>query len=358
MAIPGKKLGCGLACTALWIHCVSATAQETGKSAPATGTAAASATTRKPVEVDVTDSSWRRPLASRNQMPFSLMFAYLTPDRAGTLSPGANHLELSFDYSNIIQGQESDTELIRLDAEYLRTLVGMRRGFRRGVELGISIPFYLYYGGFLDSFVSSFHQTFGFPNLLRGHTPDGLVDLRYWRGPNLLLQDDHSFGAVGDVSLDVKKRVLERGHTALAVRGIVKLPTGRPDTFSGSGATDFGVGLAFDRIGDRFGLYLNAGYQFLGTTERIETRDYVSVVAAVDWRFKPHFAAVLQVDAAGPPLRGELPLLNRNPSQLALGLRWRHSARFSYEWRLVEDLSTFSPDFTFAFQMGMSWKRK
>lgn len=309
-------------------------------------------------EAGVTDSSWRRPLASRNQMPFSLLFVYLAPDRASSLPTGAVELELGLDYSNIIQGQQSETERVRLDAEYLRTLVGLRRGFGRGVEIGVSLPFYVYYGGFLDPFINSFHKTFGFPNFLRGQTPNGLVDLQYSRGGDGVLSSDRSFRAVGDLSFEVKKTLVARRNAALAVRGKVKLPTGNPDTLSGSGATDLGVGVAFDRVGDRFGVYVNASYQFLGTTVRIPTRDFFSVMAAVDWRFKPRLAAVLQVDDVGPPIRGELPLLNRHARQLALGLRWQASERFACEWRLVEDLSTFSPDFTFAFQMGVRLRRK
>jgi hypothetical protein len=352
-----KKLPCALVvCAVLWAGGAAAVAQEDGKTAsdaPSTETPDQAET-----PVDAADSSWRRPLASRNQIPLSLLFVYLTPDRAGTLPPGAFGLELGFDYSNIIQGQESDTERVRLDAEYLRTLLGVRRGLPGGLEVGVSIPFYLYYGGFLDPFVNSFHQSFGLPNFLRGRTPNGLVDLQYSRGEEAVLFSDHSFAAVGDLSFDVKKKLFERNRAAFAVRGILKLPTGNPDSVSGSGAADFGVGAAFDRIGDRFGLYVNANYQFLGTTERIPTRDFFSFMAAVDWRFKPHLAAVLQVDSAGSPIQGELRLLNRQARQLALGLRWRHSEKLSYEWRMVEDLSTFSPDFTFAFQMGVSWKRR
>ncbi len=90
--------------------------------------------------VDVSDSDWRRPLASRNQFPLALMFVSLTPDRARTLEAGRMALDLQLDYSNIIMHQDSETELVSLDLEYLRTDVGLRRGFARDIELGVSIP--------------------------------------------------------------------------------------------------------------------------------------------------------------------------------------------------------------------------
>jgi len=307
-------------------------------------------------EEETASSSWRRPLASRNQTPMALLFVYLTPDRAASIGKGELDLDIVFDYSNIIQEQQTENEFLRFDLEYLRTLVALKRGFGHGLELGFSVPFYAYYGGFLDPLVSSFHEALGLPNLLRGQTPYGLVDFQYRRGDQLVLAGTNSFGAVGDVAIDVKKTLYERSSRSLAVRGAVKLPTGDPQNLSGSGATDFGLGLAFDRIGPKYGVYMNLNYHFLGTPERFETRDYVSFMVGADWRFKPRLAAVIQADYFRPPVQGEVSNLTSPGIQLALGLRYRHSETFAYEWRLVEDLSSFSPDFTFAFQMEVRSK--
>lgn len=301
-------------------------------------------------------SSWRRPLGSRNQTPIALLFVYLTPERASSLGKGVLDLDFTFDYSNIIQEQQTDNEFLRFDLEYLRTLVAIKRGFGHGLELGFSVPFYLYYGGFLDPLVSSFHEAFGLPNLLRGQTPYGLVDFQYRRGDQVVLAGTDSFGAVGDIVLDVKKTLYQRDSRSLALRGAIKLPTGDPQNLSGSGATDFGLGVAFDRIGEKYGLYLNAGYHFLGTPERFETRDYYSFMVGADWRFKPRLAAVLQVDYMRAPVVSAVSNLDEPGMQAAVGLRYRHSETFVYEWRLVEDLSSFSPDFTIAFQMEV-WSK-
>ena len=320
---------------------------------------AAAAQTEEAPEKKVDDegSSWRRPLGSRNQTPLALLFVYMTPDRAAAIGKGELDLDIVFDYSNLIQEQQTENEFLRFDLEYLRTLVALKRGFGRGLELGFEVPFYVYYGGFLDPFVNSFHEAFGLPNLLRGQTPYGLVDFQYRRGDQVVLAGMSSFGAVGDVALGVKKTLYERSSSALAVRGALKLPTGDPQNLSGSGATDFGLGVAFDRIGPKYGLYLNANYHFLGAPERFETRDYFSFMVGADWRFKPRLAALLQMDYMRPPIVGEVLNLNQPGIQLALGLRYRHSEAFTYEWRLAEDLSSFSPDFTLAFQMEVRSKR-
>jgi hypothetical protein len=302
-----------------------------------------------------TDTSWRQPLASRNQVPLALLFIYLTPDNARVVPRGTTVFDLDFDYSNIILEQQNDAEVLRFDLEYLRTLYSLRRGFAGGIELRLSIPIYFYYGGFLDPFVNSFHESFGFPNVLRAQTPYGLVDLQYRAAGRPLIRIDDTVAGLGDVSLVAKKVLLSRDRYGLALRGSLKFPTGDPESLGGSGATDYGIGLAFDRIGDRLGVYGNANYHFLGATEYFPTKDFFSFMAGVDYRFKPRLAALLQADYVRPQLEGSLPLLQKASKQLALGLRFRQTERVVFEWRLVEDLSTFSPDFTFAFQMGIRW---
>jgi hypothetical protein len=302
------------------------------------------------------DRNWRRPLASRNQAPLPLLFVYLAPDSSRVLPRGQFALDVDFDYSNIILEQKSDNDLLRFDLEYLRTLLSLRRGFSGGFELRFSVPIYVYYGGVLDPLVNSFHETFGFPNYLRSQTPYGQVDLQFQSGDRPFVGVQDSAKGVGDISFEAKKTILAQNRYGLALRGSLELPTGDPESLGGSGATDFGLGLAFDRIGDRFGLYANVNYHFLGESEHFPTKDYLSFMAGADYRFKPRLAALLQADYLRPQLESDLRLLARAAKQIAVGLRFRHSDRFVYEWRLVEDLSSHSPDFTFAFQMGIRWE--
>src|SRR3990172_1947867 len=109
---------------------------------------AAAAQTEAPEEnVDPIDdaSSWRRPLGSRNQTPLALLFVYMTPDRAAAIGKGELDLDIVFDYSNLIQEQQTENEFLRFDLEYLRTLVALKRGFRRRLDLRFDVPFYVYY---------------------------------------------------------------------------------------------------------------------------------------------------------------------------------------------------------------------
>jgi hypothetical protein len=215
------------------------------------------------------------------------------------------------------------------------------------------MPFLLYYGGVLDPAVGGFHDTLHLPNFLRSQTPNGLSEVDYVRGDDVVLRQRGSFGGPGDLSLHLKKTLVDRGDVALAARAILKLPTGKLAKLTGSGGTDAGFGLAVQRVGDRFALFGNANYHVLGDAEPLATKNFFSFMVGADWRFKPSLAAVIQIDRAQPALEGEVSMFNKSSQQLALGLRWRSSERFVYEWRFVEDLSSFSPDFTVAFEMNV-----
>ena len=313
------------------------------------------------VQKEPADTSWRRPLASRNQFPVSLLFVSLAPDKASSLANGRTAFDISFDYSNIITGQDSETESLFLDLEYSRTAVVFKRGLPKRMELGASIPFYLYYGGFLDPFVAGFHNLFGLPNFLRGQTENGqtryeLVNNSGDGGTPFL--GDESLTAVGDITIYFKKTLFEKDLYAVAVRSDLKLPTGNPETLSGSGATDLGIGAAFDRIADRWAFYTNANFHLLGQPDAFRVKNFFSFTVGFDLRLKPRLTAHLQLDHARPFVESELPIFNEGAQQLALGLRWRYSDRFVYEWRFVEDLSDVSTDFTVAFQLGIRWDRK
>ena len=302
---------------------------------------------------------WRRPLAHRNQFPPALLFLSLEPERGDVLGKKEVLLSFDFSYSNILANHMLSSESLLIDMEYLRSLARIGLGLGRGFELDASLPVLTMYGGFLDGFVSGFHRVFGLPNNLRSKTPNGLFQYRYLVGDRILLERSKSGTTVGDVSFELKKTLLggERERNELALRGAMKLPTGSLDRLTGSGATDFGLGIAASRVGSRFGGYFNLNYQFLGSTSDLTAKDFLSFMGAFDFRFKRSLAMIVQIDQFQPILESAIGVLDQPGRELVVGLRWRHSDRLEYEWRLAEDLSTTSPDFSLGFQVGWGWER-
>jgi hypothetical protein len=302
------------------------------------------------------DDSWRKPLGNRNQFPPSLLFISMEPERAAVLAKGDRSLGLNFDYSNILVFRKTDREELFLDAEYLRTDFRFETGLGKGLEVRASIPFTIMYGGFLDSFLSSFHKTLNLPNA--GRDDFSFNELHYFYSKDGATAWDRpdDVAAFGDLTLQVKKALWEKDQNELAARAAVKLPTGSRSNLTGSGKTDFALGFMFNRVGPRFGGYFNINYSFLGKPDELDTRNHFSLMGAFDWRFKPNLAMVIQYDHIDRFLSSEIRELNQSARQLVLGLRWRRSDRNQLEWRFAEDISTTAPDFTLGFQWTIQWR--
>ena len=297
--------------------------------------------------------AWRAPLRARNQLPTALFFAHLAPDRATVIAPGTMVWRLDFDYSNILRRSNGGRELLSLDAEYLRADVGARIGLPGELELGVSVPGYVYTGGVLDPVIDAMHGMLGLATTVRSQTPRGRLQYLYRLGDRVVFEGSEPQSSVGDIAFELKRQVVRSGPYALAFRGIVKLPSGSTEQLSGSGAADYGVGIAFDRLGSRFGVFLNANHYFLGSTGALPARDYSSAMAGFDIRLRPRLLVNAQVDWMTPFLESELREMQGLASQLSFGMRFLQSQRFGYEWRFTEDLSRASPDFTFGFQTVM-----
>jgi hypothetical protein len=305
--------------------------------------------------VTAEDDTWRRPLRNRNQFPPALLFIFLEPERATVLEKDERLFGLNFDYSNILVSQQTNGDALFVDAEYLRSDFRFETGLGRGLEVRASIPFYVMYGGFLDGFISGFHQAFGFPNAGRENFPNDEFHYLYRKDGESVLDRNDSAAAFGDLTVQIKKALMVKDRNELAVRGAVKLPTGSRESLTGSGKTDFALGLLLSRVGRRFGGYFNINFAWLGKPDGLETRNHLSFMGAFDWRLKPTLAALIQYQHQARFLRSEIPVLDQSGRQLVLGLRWRRSGRNQFEWRFAEDLSSTAPDFTFGFQWTITW---
>ena len=307
-------------------------------------------TTLEAQEQPVIGKGWRGPLRARNQLPTALFFAHLVPDRATVIAPGTMALRLDFDYSNILRSSNDGEELMALDAEYLRTDVGVRIGLPGELEVGVSVPGYVYTGGVLDPVIDAFHGMLGLTTTVRSQTPRGRLRYIYRLDNRVVFEGNEPQSSVGDIAFEIKRQMVRTGPFSMALRGIMKLPSGSTQQMSGSGAADYGIGVALDRLGFRFGAFLNANHYFLGSTGALPARDYSSAVAGFDIRLWPRLLVNAQVDWMTPFLESDLDEMQGLASQLSFGLRFLQSQRFAYEWRFTEDLSRASPDFTFGFQ--------
>ncbi len=305
------------------------------------------------------DDSWRAPLANRNQFPPAFLFIALEPERATVLSKGERRLFFNFDYSNILVLQDTMNEDLDIDLESLRVNLQIKYGLGRDFEIAAALPIYVMYGGFLDSFISSYHNAFNLPNRVRDREPNNIFRYRWQIGDQLITDQTEGFAALGDLTLQVKRAVRGKKlkETELAVRAGLKLPTGSRARFVSSGGTDFAFGGEVSRVWEKVGAYFNVNYNITSDLEEVRSKNFLFFMGAVDWRFKPTLAAVLQYQQFQRFLESEIKVLKQFAQQLTVGLRWRRSDRLVLEWRLAEDISSTSPDFTVGFQIIYNWKR-
>jgi len=310
-------------------------------------------------EIEESDDAWRGPVANRNQFPPAFLFISLEPERARVLKKGERTLSANFDYSNTLILQKNDLESLEIDLESLRAVLQANFGLGSNLEIAGRLPLYWMYAGFLDPFISSFHHAFGLPNYIRDGEPDNVF--RYhWRVEDVpILEREEGFVALGDLTVQVKRAISwkELGATELAARAAIKLPTGSRDKLVGSGGTDLGFGVELSRVGRKVGGFFNLSYHVTSDLDEAQSKNFFSWMGAVDWRFKPSLSAILEYDEFRPMLESDISALSKDGRQVILGLRWRRSDRFHYEWRLAEDLSSTSPDFTLGFQITYNWKR-
>jgi hypothetical protein len=306
------------------------------------------------------DDDWRKPLATRNQLPLALLFLDPEPESGSVLSKGRKSISFNFNYSNILLKENSTHESLLLDTEYLGSTLGFRSGLGRGVEASLSIPFYIMYGGFLDPAISRIHETFSFPNKYRRETPNNIFQYHYRIDGTAVLERTSGGTWVGDLTLQARKSVYEKNPLGLklAVSTAIKLPSGSKKNLTGSDATDFGFGISAGRSTRRVGGFFHFSYIIPGSSTGLKTRNFTSLTAAGDWCFKasrPNLAVIIQYERLQKFLKSDLALLSQSGQQMILGLRWKRSNRFYYEWRFAEDISETTPDFTFGFQITTNW---
>ena len=92
-------------------------------------------------------------------------------------------------------------EQLVFDGEAYRTTLAIRYGIGDRFEAGLNIPYVLYGGGFLDSFIIDWHDTFAMPQGGRDRAPKGEVNYSYSKNGVEKLRMNSSGSGVGDISL-------------------------------------------------------------------------------------------------------------------------------------------------------------
>jgi hypothetical protein len=214
------------------------------------------------------------PIDLRVDRPASLVFLRMPYRDVAQEGPEAS---LTLSWAN-------DTKLLRQDLLEDHETASFR--FRYAEPLGpkgeweIEVPLMIRGSGLLDSYIASWHELIGEPQVFADRRPLGGYLLRYpGAGPV-----DPATG-LGDIRLGYGHRLDSR----LAVRGALKLPTGNSGQLLGSGGLDAGVLLDYRTDPeDLWGAYVAAGLVAQSSASRLDNVRGLVHQAAVAVSYRPN----------------------------------------------------------------------
>ena len=289
------------------------------------------------------------PLQARNQFP---LFLYLnTPYLESALVENSFSASLSYSSINLV---ESSSEWdIGLDMEITELNLRFRKNIGDFIELGIELPILSFSSGFMDGFLNSYHDAFGFPDYGRSNRPDNEFLYEVRRNRDLVVKGKNGHIGIGDIRLTFKKPLLN-SDPAISIKGDIELPTGDAKAGYGNGSIDAGIAVLMDKkLSEYFKSYLNIGAVFPGNLrghEEITLREFLYGGAAIEASFWKNISLIVQVFVQGSPFpKTDISSVDRLAVLLSLGGRYS-SGNNNFEFSLTEDPNTSgAPDFTLNF---------
>ncbi len=306
------------------------------------------------------------PISLRTQNPVYLQSLGLTPTRAEVVPEGTFELRLDSAYSNIFERERNANAFLDLDMELLRMSLHTMYGLTDDFEIGIEIPLMHFNGGFLDSFIQSYHKFFGFPNGGRDQVPNNQFDYFLNQGGRQRFRYPSADLGLGDIVLHVKHQLTgqDSDWPALSIFAEFKFPTGRRCRGFGSGAFDFGFGTALEASYKRIHGHFNAAYYVLGGNayyEDLMRSEMFSYMIAGEVSLLPNWSVIVQLNGSTPLLQGTgLDQWDGVPLDLVIGFRGEernliNNTDLIWQFGFSEDVTSRGPsvDFTVFFSIGL-----
>ena len=181
------------------------------------------------------------PFYTQNQSPLIQIFGLPSIGNPTVLPPNKTDVRMILDYASNYVQDANPRESILLDGESARISVDGRFGIARGFEVGLVIPYIVESGGFLDSFIINYHNTFGFPQGGRDQAPRNRLLYQYQKDGQQKLQINQSSQGIGNIQFNGGFQLYEspmKPSRAIALRTSLSLPTGDSNQLHGSGSTD------------------------------------------------------------------------------------------------------------------------
>ncbi len=300
------------------------------------------------------------PLAVRSQSAFQSLRLGILPRTPSTLGRGQHQLRAGATWANIWANDDASFDPDQgqygeyfLDYESLDLALAYAYGISDTIELGVEFEQRWRFGGAMDGFIQSFHDLFGIDQSGRELVPRDQI--RIFLDP----QDGSAPVDLGsEASGTFARSVLLTFQHNLSC-GTEKWPafsysiTGRYslgdfDELEGDGF-DVALSVSASRRFGRFYVYLTAGYAVYASEAfyGIELENsQLTLLAAVEWRFKPRMSLILQyLGTEGQAV--DFGPFSETSNEIVVGWKWEATPGGVLELGLLENVVSFdnSPDF-------------
>jgi len=301
------------------------------------------------------------PFRTANQSPLVQIYGLPRDTGADIIPPGSFLINLNQDTSSNYTVNFDDNEQITVDGETSRTVFAMRYGLAPNWEIGIEIPYIKQDGGFLDSFIIDWHDTFGLPQGGRTTVSNNRLNYSYSKDGVEKLHLSQAASGIGDVALTAGFRLYDfsasKRHDRLAIKAAVKLPTGDSSALLGSGSTDLSLQLCGSILRGTVGMFGSVGALAMSRGDVL--RDQHNLFAGVGtlgigWEPASWVVFKTQLSANTPFYRNSsLVEVSHNSLILIIGGTLKFPGDFLLDIGVTEDLEVAtSPDVS--FHLGLS----
>lgn len=292
-----------------------------------------------------------------NQLPFKQIFGLPTLDNSPLTGAGNWRLNLIGNISNTYNIHIGQQEELTNDLETFRGSLIASYGLRDSWQLAVEVPYVSHDGGFLDDFIYEWHDFFGMPQNGRTKDNSDQLNVSYLSGVSFELPGPES--GVGDIRFNVAHGRPWKNRT-LIFSAELKLPTGDLDKLTGSGGSDFSVGLTLNdphsleayRItlfGGLAGVYLG---DMDGELAAVQKNFVLAGRAGIGWQATKLIQLKLQLDAQSAIYDSDLEEMGDTAFQLVMGGSLTFTDDVYLDIAVAEDINT-STAADVAFQLAL-----
>lgn len=287
------------------------------------------------------------PLQIKNQYPIFIHADQPYMEKAAI----ENSLSFGLSHSSTYTVQSSGRWLINLDMEITEMSLRYKRIIMDRFEIGIDLPVLIIGGGFLDSPLESFHDSFGFDDYGRSRRPDNEFLYEVRKDGKLIVKGKSGVN-LGDIRFSLKRPLLSSDNYTLSLRGDLEIPVSDAEKGYSNESLDAGISLLYDRrITDKIMTYWNAGVVFPGDLRAhssVDLKNFIYGGVSAEASMGERLSLLLQLQGQSNLFpETDLLAVDREAWLIAIGGRYTVD-KGSFEISFTEDINTSgAADFIF-----------